>query len=102
MRLVTQRTAVTCSLTLELYSSCKNFLSYVDQHNALSIRILQASLLVAFFEISNAIYPAAYMTVGHCARLGHAMGLHNQRLQQQMLTGPGSSETPIYLDGKNT
>jgi hypothetical protein len=41
----------------------------------IEIRIYQAMLLVAAYELGHGIYPAAYMTVGTCIRYGTALGL---------------------------
>ncbi|MBE3046106.1 fungal specific transcription factor domain-containing protein, partial [Candidatus Bathyarchaeota archaeon] len=40
----------------------------------------------ALYEISNAIYPAAYLTVGHCARLGHVLGIHSNTAPQKLVS----------------
>ncbi|QKX63441.1 uncharacterized protein TRUGW13939_10611 [Talaromyces rugulosus] len=72
----------------ELYRTAKDCLSYVEGSNIFSIRLLQAALLIALYEVSNAMYPAAYLSVGHCARLGHAMGIHDRRRAPQMLSSP--------------
>ncbi|KAJ3476159.1 hypothetical protein NLG97_g9214 [Lecanicillium saksenae] len=47
-------------------------------------RILPFAILLGYHEISSAIYPAAFLTVGHCARLGQAMGIHDRRNAPQM------------------
>ncbi|UKZ53304.1 hypothetical protein TrVGV298_007096 [Trichoderma virens] len=41
----------------------------------MSLQVLQATIFVALYEIGHAIYPAAYLTVGACARYGIALGL---------------------------
>ncbi|GAB1198422.1 hypothetical protein APSETT444_007741 [Aspergillus pseudonomiae] len=74
----------------ELYRSAKACHVYVESSNIFSIKVLQALLLIALYEISNSIYPAAYLTVGHCARLGHAMGVHQRSDAPQMLNRVGS------------
>ncbi|KAL7904110.1 hypothetical protein GGI35DRAFT_242218 [Trichoderma velutinum] len=42
---------------------------------AMSCRLLQAQILLAVFELGHAIYPAAYLSVGACARYGTALGV---------------------------
>ncbi|KAG9252682.1 fungal-specific transcription factor domain-containing protein [Emericellopsis atlantica] len=66
----------------------------VERSGVLSVRALQAILLVALYEITNAIYPAAYLTVGHCARLGHMMSLHFVDKTPQLI-GPPSTVTEL-------
>lgn len=41
----------------------------------LSLRILQAGILIALYETGHAIYPAAYLSVGACVRYGIALGI---------------------------
>ncbi|KAF7563369.1 hypothetical protein G7046_g707 [Stylonectria norvegica] len=41
----------------------------------LCIHTLQAGILIACYELGHAIYPAAYLTVGGCARYGLALGI---------------------------
>lgn len=58
-----------------LYKIAKQFYSEVEAAGILSICILQSAILIAVYEIGHAIYPAAYLTVGACARYGIALGL---------------------------
>lgn len=41
----------------------------------LTIRSLQALLLVLFYEYGNALFPSAYMTIGACIRYARALGI---------------------------
>lgn len=41
----------------------------------MSLHVLQATIFIALYEMGHAIYPAAYLTVGACARYGIALGL---------------------------
>lgn len=41
----------------------------------MTCRLLQAQVLLAIFELGHAIYPAAYLSVGACARYGTALGV---------------------------
>lgn len=58
-----------------LYRLTKKFYSEVESTEGLCIQVLQAGILIAIFEIGDAIYPGAYLTVGACARYGVALGL---------------------------
>lgn len=60
-----------------LYRLAKAFYCDVESTQALCVQVLQAAILIAIFEIGDAIYPAAYLTVGVCARYAIAMGLDN-------------------------
>lgn len=67
-----------------LYTLAKRTLYLAESHGLICIRTLQANILVAAYEIGHAIYPAAYLTTGHCARLGHALGLNDRRHAPQI------------------
>jgi hypothetical protein len=41
----------------------------------LDFRIFQALILMTLYELGHAIYPAAYLTLGYCARYGYALGI---------------------------
>ena len=58
-----------------LYSLAKNFLATLEHHGVISLLCLQAMVLVALYENSHAIYPAAWMTIGACARYADMLGL---------------------------
>lgn len=60
----------------QLYIDVKSFYTFVESQNGFTIQLIQAGQLISLYEMGHAIYPAAYLTVGNCARVGHAMGLH--------------------------
>ncbi|EPS27395.1 hypothetical protein PDE_02338 [Penicillium oxalicum 114-2] len=62
--------------TSPIYVAAKQFLSNLQTAGLLSLRTLQAGLLISVYEIGHAIYPAAYVSVGTCARQGVALGAH--------------------------
>jgi hypothetical protein len=68
-----------------LYRLVNNFHSEVESTEGLCLQVLQAGILIAIFEIGDAIYPAAYLTVGACARYGVAMGL--DKINQDRMGG---------------
>lgn len=73
MRLITS--APDADATHSLYAMAKSFLAALDAAGFVSQRCLQALLLVALYEYSQAIYPAAWMTVGACARYVELLGI---------------------------
>ncbi|VUC26603.1 unnamed protein product [Clonostachys rosea] len=75
----------------ETYKAVKAFFAQVEVSNIISVRLLQAALLIALYEVSNAVYPMAYLTVGHCARIGHALGMHARKSAPQISPAPASS-----------
>lgn len=58
-----------------LYQIAKKYYFELEATGAFSIHILQAAVLIAIYEIGQAIYPAAYLTVGACARYGYVLGI---------------------------
>ena len=58
-----------------IYLIAKKFHHEAEAAGVLSIHMLQAGILISFYEMSQAIYPAAYLTVGACARYGLALGI---------------------------
>ena len=66
----------------QLYQDVKSFYHYVEAQNGFSVQMIQALLLIGLYEIGNAIYPAAYLTIGNGARLSYATGLHSRTAPQ--------------------
>lgn len=58
-----------------LYRAVKHFLLEVEGSPTLSILVLQAGVLLALYELGHGIYPAAFLTIGACARYAHALGI---------------------------
>jgi hypothetical protein len=62
----------------EHYLSLKRALLDAETAGILSLPLLQAMVLISIYELGHAIYPAAYMSIGHCVRLGLALELEKQ------------------------
>ncbi|KAL7933864.1 fungal-specific transcription factor domain-containing protein [Trichoderma chlorosporum] len=58
------------------YFAIKKSLLEAENCCILELRLLQAIILIAIYELGHAIYPAAYLTVGYCVRYGSALGIH--------------------------
>ncbi|KAH8660317.1 fungal-specific transcription factor domain-containing protein [Xylariales sp. PMI_506] len=84
IQLITQRGLSSSTASSIRYESTKRMASTLESRGILSVTLLQAHLLIALFEICQAVYPNAYLTIGHCAQLGHAMGLHDPRNAPQL------------------
>ncbi|KAK7750339.1 hypothetical protein SLS62_007747 [Diatrype stigma] len=63
------------SSRLPLYRIAKRYHHEAETAGVQSIYVLQAGILIALYELGQAIYPAAYLTVGACARYGLALGI---------------------------
>lgn len=64
-----------------LYQAIKHYCLEVETSNVPSLPILQAEILIALYEMGHGIYPAAYLSIGACARYAYALGINcNKRL----------------------
>ena len=59
-----------------------------------SLELLQAAILIAVFEVGHAIYPPAFLTVGHIVSLANTMGLDGCLTSPTML-GPPQNGTEL-------
>ncbi|KAK1240459.1 hypothetical protein MKX07_004487 [Trichoderma sp. CBMAI-0711] len=51
-----------------LYETVKLLYFKIETSGALSVLVLQAAILIALYELGHAVYPAAFLSVGSCAR----------------------------------
>lgn len=73
-------------------SLCYNtecFYSLLQSNGRVSLELLQAGLLIATYEHSQALYEASTLSIGICARMGYALGLH-----KTIHPGTGSENMP--------
>ncbi|KAK6839188.1 hypothetical protein PG987_005054 [Apiospora arundinis] len=70
------------------YLFAKESLTKAETRCLPSLSLLQATILVATYELAHGIYPAAYLSAGHAARLGIMMGFHNREHCPQMFHSP--------------
>jgi len=62
-----------------LYYAAKHFCLEVEGSSILSTPVLQAGVLLSLYELGHAIYPAAFLSIGACARYAHALGINGSR-----------------------
>jgi hypothetical protein len=74
----------------QLYWLCKRQLSAVESGGLITLQLMQAALLITAYEIGHAIYPAAYLSSGHCIRLGNLLGIHDRQNAPQILRKAGA------------
>lgn len=67
-----------------MYCMAKELYSRVENSCLISLQLLQSAILLSVYEIGHGIYPAAYLRVGHAARLGIMMGLHDRKNATQL------------------
>jgi hypothetical protein len=78
------------SMSSDVYWRAKGFASIVEHSGLLTLHLLQSFVLLSAYEIGQGLHPAAYLTTGHAARLGHALGVHDRKEAPQMLRRPGA------------
>ncbi|XXH05392.1 kynurenine 3-monooxygenase, mitochondrial precursor [Hypoxylon texense] len=66
------------------YSRTLEALFKVENSCLPCIQILQSVILLSVYEIGHAIYPAAYLHVGHASRLCVMIGLHDRKNAAQL------------------
>jgi hypothetical protein len=71
-----------------LYCMAKGFYSRMEHSDLLSLQLWQSAILIAVYEIGHAIYPAAYLSISHIARLGIMMGLHCKTYAAKLFKEP--------------
>ncbi len=67
-----------------LYILVRSLSSAAESSGFVSLRLVQSLVLVTVYELSHAIYPAAYLTIGRAARLGVLVGLCDKKNAQQL------------------
>jgi Fungal specific transcription factor domain len=72
-----------------LYYTTKCFYSLLQSSGRVSLELLQAGLLIATYEHSQALYEVSALSIGICARMGYALGLH-----RTIQPGTGSEDMP--------
>jgi len=60
----------------QLYHEAKSMHFFLVSAGRASIELVQAGLLLALYEHSQALHDATYQTIGVCARMGYILGFH--------------------------
>ncbi|KAI8624200.1 fungal-specific transcription factor domain-containing protein [Xylariaceae sp. FL1651] len=68
-----------------LYFAAKQFSAQLEHAGTVSLCYLQALVLIALYEYSHGIYPAAWMTVGQCVRYADFVGLPSYKESNSIL-----------------
>ncbi|KAF2673857.1 hypothetical protein BT63DRAFT_168588 [Microthyrium microscopicum] len=58
------------------YMAIRHAFVEAESAGVLTLQLLQAKILITVYEFGHAIYPAAYLSVGSCARYGAALGVN--------------------------
>ncbi len=73
------------------YLAAKQYFMDLLAAGTFSLQLLQAGVLISLYELGHAIYPAAYMSIGICARYGCSLGLNGQG-------GSDSNMSPDWIE----
>lgn len=65
----------------DLYLLTRSLCSTAESSGFICLQLIQCLILLTVFELSHAIHPAAYLTIGRATRLGLLMGLHERQPQ---------------------
>ncbi|UKZ54120.1 hypothetical protein TrVGV298_007926 [Trichoderma virens] len=58
-----------------LYQITKYLQFRIENSGALSLQVIQGSVLIAIYEMGHGIYPSAYLSIAGCARYATALGI---------------------------
>lgn len=95
MKLVSKHSMLGIPANDVLYKTAKHLFLTLESTTVTSVLILQSLVLIALYELGHGIFPAAYLTIGHAARLGIMMGLHCRNPHKaSQLYKPATSWTP--------
>jgi hypothetical protein len=73
--------------TTSIYLAAKQFSFEIEATATPSLQALQARILISLYELGHAIYPAAYMSIGACARYGISLGIDGRDTPQTNTSG---------------
>jgi hypothetical protein len=68
-----------------VYQAAKRFLGLMEASGLVSLLVLQSYILVNLYEMSMAIYPAAWMTAGTSVRYALVLGINTHQDVPQLL-----------------
>lgn len=78
------------------YRATKMAILLLEQYGQYSTNFLAAYALLALYEVGQALFPAAYLTVSGVARLFCALGLHDKKKATQLMRRPGTLQNHVY------
>lgn len=62
-----------------LYYKTKQLFSLLQSADFMSIEMVQSALLITVYEYGHGFFQSAFLSVGICARMAHALGWHRER-----------------------
>jgi Fungal specific transcription factor domain len=85
-----------------IYTASKRFIFLMESSGMTSLLVLQAYILLSLYEIGQAVYPGAWMSVGSCVRYGLLLGVNGHESAAELLgrpVGKSASHRVKFLTG---
>ncbi|KAL7932984.1 N-terminal binuclear Zn cluster-containing protein [Trichoderma chlorosporum] len=67
-----------------LYQITKYLQFRIENSGTLSLQVIQASVLIAIYEMGHGIYPSAFLSIAGCARYATALGIDKSILYRDL------------------
>ncbi|KAM0265176.1 hypothetical protein ACHAQJ_000329 [Trichoderma viride] len=67
-----------------LYQVTKHLQHRIENSGALSLQVVQASILIVIYEMGNGVYPSAFLSIASCARYATALGVDKSILYHEV------------------
>ena len=71
------------SMQSSLYVTIKNAISLLESTSFLTLEVVQARLLVTFYEVGHGIEPGASISIAAAAKTARMLGLNKKQFQQR-------------------
>jgi hypothetical protein len=68
----------------KLYHGMKELYHKADAAGCSTIRVIQAGIVVALYDLGHGIYPVAFITIATCIRYGSALGIDKLSAREAM------------------
>ncbi|KAL4782340.1 hypothetical protein BJX76DRAFT_292733 [Aspergillus varians] len=70
------------------YHKAKELLSVAENACLTCLDLVQGAILISVYEMGHGLYPSAFLTTSHAARLGMVLGLHDRKNAPQLFQPP--------------
>ncbi|KAL7952343.1 hypothetical protein V8C34DRAFT_319124 [Trichoderma compactum] len=93
--------SLTTTAKTVLYRTAKQFHFEMESSGILSVTVLQAGVLIAIYELGHAVYPAAFLSVGQCARYAAALEIEKSITSQILDNSHGMKYLNLCNPGRH-
>jgi len=78
------------AVTSLLYQTVRDLSAKVENAFVISLELIQAKVLLSVYEMGHGIYPAAFLSIAHAARLCVTMGFHDRKSAPRLFKEPAT------------